>query len=73
MKNTTFEVRLESLPKWHTTPVQRLRIALKVLLRAFGLRATQVREVDDPEPDPNCQCDMCRERRTEPAWPLPKQ
>lgn len=33
-----FNLRLRALPGWRTEPAQRLRIALKVLLRGFGLR-----------------------------------
>jgi hypothetical protein len=41
-----FVVRLRPLPgNWRTEPAQRLRIALKVLLRAFGLRAVECRPV----------------------------
>jgi hypothetical protein len=31
---------------WLSPPVVRLRIALKVMLRAFGLRAVEVKEVE---------------------------
>ena len=41
-----FELRLRPVPgNWSTPAVQRLRIALKVLLRAFGLRAVECRPV----------------------------
>jgi hypothetical protein len=42
-----YEVRLRAEPPrgWLAPPVVRLRIALKVLLRAFGFRAVEVREV----------------------------
>jgi len=36
----TFTVRI--LPGWRGTPIGRLRSALKVLLRSFGLRCTSV-------------------------------
>jgi len=36
---------------WRTSPEQRLRIALKVLLRAFGLRCTTCRPVPIAKPE----------------------
>ena len=42
-RKTWFALTLRPEPgNWQTPPVQRLRIALKVLLRAFGLRAVSV-------------------------------
>ena len=52
----TFTLELEPLPTgWRTPPEQRLRLALKVLLRAFGLRCTVVKAVPPPEPAPGFQ------------------
>ena len=53
MSKITFALELEPLPTgWRTPPEQRLRLALKVLLRAFGLRCTVVKVVPPPEPEP---------------------
>jgi hypothetical protein len=44
MTPTRYRLELEPTPgNWQTPPVQRLRFALKVLLRAFGLRCIQCR------------------------------
>ena len=56
MQGCDFALVLRPVPgNWHTPPVQRLRLALKVLLRGFGLRAIacraqphQQREADGP-------------------------
>jgi len=37
-----FTFTVEMLPGWRGTPIGRLRSALKVLLRSFGLRCTSV-------------------------------
>ena len=37
-----FTLTLRPLPGWHTSPLQRLRLALKCLLRGFGLRCIHI-------------------------------
>ncbi len=37
-----FVVTLEPVKSWHTSPIQRLRIAAKSLLRAHGLRIKNI-------------------------------
>jgi hypothetical protein len=45
-----FILRLRPLTSgWQTTPTQRLRLALKVLLRAFGLRCVDAKPVERKE------------------------
>ncbi len=45
-----YVVRLRPITTgWRIAPTQRLRLALKVLLRAFGLRAVALRCVAAPE------------------------
>jgi hypothetical protein len=46
-KSITFVVRLVPLPEV-ADPIRQLRWALKVLLRRFGLRCTDVREERAP-------------------------
>ena len=49
----TFALELEPLPTgWRTPPEQRLRLALKALLRGYGLRCTVCRPAVPPEPEP---------------------
>ncbi len=45
-----FIVRLHPISdrQWHTASTQRLRLALKVLLRGFGLRAVEVKPIVQP-------------------------
>jgi len=47
-KPTTFKLILRSLPgSWRTDPEMRLRHALKVMLRSFGLRCESVEQVNE--------------------------
>ncbi len=46
-----YQLTLEAAPSDEAPPVIRLRSALKVLLRAFGLRCREVRDVT-PRPPP---------------------
>jgi hypothetical protein len=42
-----FLLRLRPLTSgWQTSPTQRLRLALKVLLRAFGLRCISAKPIE---------------------------
>jgi hypothetical protein len=52
-KHTTYIVTLTPASgNWLSPPTQRLRLALKVLLRGFGLRAINVTPmVTEPKPD----------------------
>lgn len=62
----TFTIQLEAVQapdKFRTPPIMRLRKFLKAALRFYGLRATEVRELENPELDPACKCDMCAEDR----------
>ncbi len=43
-----FALRLRPVPGWSTPAVERLRLAAKVLLRGFGLRAIECRPVPPP-------------------------
>lgn len=45
LSETTYQLTLIAVPNWPTTPVQRLRAALKLLLRGYGLRAVAVKPV----------------------------
>jgi hypothetical protein len=42
-----FTITLKPLPGWRTTPIQRLRAALKLLLRSYGMRAVTVTETNN--------------------------
>jgi hypothetical protein len=44
---------------WQAPPVQRLRLALKVLLRGFGLRCTECRP---------CSTEKAQPVKTAPDW-----
>lgn len=47
--NETFVVTLRPLPNWNAPPVIRMRRALKMLLRQYGLKCTCLAE-QKPEP-----------------------
>jgi hypothetical protein len=51
MKPPHYRLTLRALPgNWRTGPEQRLRIALKVLLRGFGLRCVDLEPLSEPTP-----------------------
>jgi predicted type IV restriction endonuclease len=61
------QLTLESVngQAWQSPPIKRLALLLKCMLRAFGFRCVDAREI---EPDHNhvtgtCDCDLCRDRR----------
>lgn len=57
-ESRTFTLELIPLSgRWHTPPEQRLRLALKTLLRAFGLRAVVVRPAKSMA-QPGASCEM---------------
>lgn len=62
-----FVLRLRPLPgNWRTEPAQRLRAALKVLLRGFGLRAIECRPMPPPaSAGPDWQARAASEARDE--------
>lgn len=47
-----FTLTLRALPGWPTPPLQRLRAALKRLLRNYGLRCTEARPIRESK---NCR------------------
>jgi hypothetical protein len=46
----SYVIELRPIPGWHTSGILRLRHALKVLLRGFGLRAVRVRPAEKGKP-----------------------
>jgi hypothetical protein len=49
-----FEITLRPVPgNWRVEPVQRLRAALKRLLRSYGLRCVRCQPADEPSQPPS--------------------
>ena len=44
VNRVVYRIELEALPGWGRPGIQRLRAALKMLLRGFGLRCVSLRE-----------------------------
>ena len=65
----SYQITLRALPgNWRTSPDQRLRAALKTLLRAYGLRCEDIRETDHHNTAP-VQSDFCARQVNDPNPP----